>query len=292
MRGPEADRFLGAWQVTESIYAATGVYCGRIDQLRHLYEEATPDRLRVSQICRPGPELAAHPLTDFAGSFDFTLQKNGRQRRYLGPDVEGSAWSWGEVFLRGEGVWPRFGYNFQSWSARISGERQLTGGIFYRGSAIAAVIVGVGTLTGSVQNQIVSAQSTLRADEPLSGSGDVFRLHFSPEREDQGHASRRRLSPLSWEEMDENRNQTIQVELSPRGEDFLMTRIGPEGNRHRGFAKTYGPVLYWDVYGEHGQSTQGIEVRDELSHQQFSIRRNYLYGQLISLEGWQLSQHE
>ena len=45
--------------------------------------------------------------------------------------------------MLGEGVWPRFGYNFTSFALMLSPHRQVTGGKFYAASQMIANIIGV-----------------------------------------------------------------------------------------------------------------------------------------------------
>ena len=305
MKKEASDRFLGAWDVSEFIYGAKGEFCGRVEQSRSLYEEKKKNHLRVSQTCRPSPALLGHPMESFAGTFEFSLIRQGRRRLYQGPDVEGSAWNWGEIFLRGEGVWPRFGYNFQSWSLALSDQKQMTGGIFYRGSAVAAVVVGFGTAAAAPHtdegNELTMGTAIAGAIVPPSidlasgsdinaGRGTWHRLDILGEREAHGIVTRRMAGPGRWVEHGVN-GSDLEVTLEPREQDFLMTRVDPKGVRRRGFAKAYGPILYWDVYGVDGSATTGMEIRDMESQRLFSIRRNFLHGQLLSLEGLQLGEH-
>src|SRR5438105_3811943 len=139
MHRSAADRFLGEWTVTEFVYAPTSQLIGTVQQQRRIHAEDGSDALLVEQHCRPSKELQGHPLGSFLGDFHFRLEKDGRDRHYLGPDVLGCGYGFGDIFLTGTGVWPRFGYNFRSWSIRLSETRQLTGGIFFRGATVEAV---------------------------------------------------------------------------------------------------------------------------------------------------------
>lgn len=139
------DAFLGCWLVTEYVFDDDGSPVGCNHQQR-LLERLESGRVRVTQRCRPDARLSAHPMAAFAGEWTFDLEINGRARLYHGPDVLGSATSWGEGVMTGRGVWPRFGYNFASWSAMLAPDRQLTGGRFYSAGRCVAHLIGVGRL--------------------------------------------------------------------------------------------------------------------------------------------------
>ena len=64
----------GAWLVTEYVHDPDGRFAGVVRQRRTL-EAVSPDRMRVTQICEPGPELADHPMGAFAGRWAFELVK-------------------------------------------------------------------------------------------------------------------------------------------------------------------------------------------------------------------------
>jgi hypothetical protein len=142
------DAFLGCWLVTEYVFDDDGALLGCNYQQR-LLERLGDGRVRVTQRCRPDARLMAHPMAAFAGEWAFDLEIKGRARLYHGPDVLGSAMSWGEGVMTGRGVWPRFGYNFTSWSAMLAPDRQLTGGRFYSAGRCVAHLIGVGRLIGA-----------------------------------------------------------------------------------------------------------------------------------------------
>jgi len=142
------DAFLGCWLVREYVFDDDGSPVGCNHQQR-LLERLENGRVRVTQRCRPDARLSAHPMAAFAGEWTFDLEINGRARLYHGPDVLGSAMSWGEGVMTGRGVWPRFGYNFASWSAMLAPDRQLTGGRFYSAGRCMAHLIGIGRLIGA-----------------------------------------------------------------------------------------------------------------------------------------------
>ena len=138
----EKDRFSGDWLINEYVYDPDGTFRGEVAQ-RRIVEPAGDNRLRVTQQCHPSPELADHPMAAFAGEWVFDLEVAGDQRRYLGPDVVGVGTVWQPGALTGQGLWPRFGYEFESYSVLVAPDRQLTGGFFSLAGRSVADIVGV-----------------------------------------------------------------------------------------------------------------------------------------------------
>jgi hypothetical protein len=176
-----SEQFMGAWRVTEYVYSPVGVLLGTIQQRRTL-RALSSGALEVHQHCVPDAALAGHAMADFAGDWVFTLTREGRMRRYEGPDVVGFATEWQPGMLTGRGLWPRFGCNFTSFSAVLSEQRQLTGGIFSRAQEVIAVIVGVGQLAG---------RDDADAGYPtLSGADAAPTLHALSNGEDQAQVRR------------------------------------------------------------------------------------------------------
>ena len=139
---PGSDPFGGVWLVTEHVYDLDGTYRGSVIQRRGV-EPASEGRFRVVQQCEPSPELDGHPMADFAGDWVFDMEVDGAERRYLGPDVVGASTEWSPGAMSGRGVWPRFGYEFESYSVLVAPDRQLTGGFFSLAGRSVADIVGV-----------------------------------------------------------------------------------------------------------------------------------------------------
>ena len=137
-----ADPFSGDWLVTEHVYDPDGTYRGLVAQRRRV-EPVGHGRIRVVQHCEPSPELDGHPMAAFAGDWIFELEVDGTRRRYLGPDVMGAATEWQPGTMTGRGIWPRFGYEFESYSVLVAPDRQLTGGFFSLAGRSVADIVGV-----------------------------------------------------------------------------------------------------------------------------------------------------
>ena len=140
--GTGRDRFSGAWLVTEYVYDPGGTYRGSVMQRRRV-EQAGEGRYRVAQSCRPSPELDGHPMAGFAGDWVFEMEVDGTERLYLGPDVVGTGTEWRPGAMTGRGAWPRFGYEFESYSVLVAPDRQLTGGFFSLAGRSVADIVGV-----------------------------------------------------------------------------------------------------------------------------------------------------
>ena len=140
--GAGRDPFAGAWLVMEHVYDPGGAYRGSVAQRRRV-EPAGGGRLQVTQRCEPSPDLDGHPMAAFAGDWMFELEVDGAQRRYLGPDVVGVGTAWQPGTMTGRGMWPRFGYEFESYSVLVAPDRQLTGGFFSLAGRSVADIVGV-----------------------------------------------------------------------------------------------------------------------------------------------------
>lgn len=145
-----ASGFVGDWLVSEYVYTPAGEYAGLVRQRRCL--KRANGSVRVVQVCEPlerapnlsplGHETAA-VMDRRVGEFVFDLAPEGRARRYLGPDVVGGGAAWAEGVLTARGLWPRFGYNFTSFSMLLNPTRQVTGGRFFVANREVAVIVGV-----------------------------------------------------------------------------------------------------------------------------------------------------
>ncbi len=168
MGEPTSDRFDGAWLVTEYVFDPDGSFAGTVRQNRVV--EPTDGRLRVAQWCEPDAALEGHPMAAFAGEWVFELEVDGSQRRYLGPDVVGLGTEWAPGAMTGEGIWPRFGYAFGSYSVLVGPDRQLTGGRFSVAGRPVADIVGVAMPEGG------DGTPTLDLDTPPPTAGDEWTL--------------------------------------------------------------------------------------------------------------------
>jgi len=137
-----SDTFIGTWLVREYVYNPDGSLAGTVRQRRELARLAN-GRIRVTQHCRPDPELADHPMGRFTGSPVFELSVEPPYRYYHGPAVLGTAVAWADGVMSGRGLWPDFGHNFRSFAILATPERQLTGGKFFNTSQMVANIAGL-----------------------------------------------------------------------------------------------------------------------------------------------------
>ncbi|WP_419841145.1 hypothetical protein [Candidatus Poriferisodalis sp.] len=140
MSGP--DSFGGEWLVCEYVYDPDGTYRGTVSQRRDV-TPITHERLRVRQHCEPSPELSSHAMAAFAGEWVFDLELAGDERCYVGPDVVGHGTQWQPGVMTGQGLWPRFGHEFESYGVLVAPDRQLTGGSFSLAGRLVADVVGV-----------------------------------------------------------------------------------------------------------------------------------------------------
>lgn len=165
----EKDSFGGAWLVTEYVHDPDGTYRGTVAQ-RRCVEQIDEGRMRVTQQCEPSASLADHAMAAFAGEWTFDLDVVGNQRRYLGPDVVGTATQWQPGAMTGQGLWPRFGYEFESYSVLVASDRQLTGGFFSLAGRSVADIVGVAVPESS------GVEPRLELSAPVPEAGDEWQL--------------------------------------------------------------------------------------------------------------------
>ena len=135
------DPFGGSWLVTEYVHDPGGRLVGLVRQRRTL-ETVAGGRVRVTQICE-SEGLDGHPMAAFAGTWVFDMTIDGALRTYEGPDVVGHGVQWSAGAMTGEGIWPRFGYTFESYAVVVSPRRQITGGFFGLAGRSVADIVGV-----------------------------------------------------------------------------------------------------------------------------------------------------
>ena len=142
--------FVGDWLVSEYVYTPAGEFAGVIHQRRQL--QPLEDVIRLTQHCEPmqvpnGISEQAKAVVDVmnkrVGEFVFDLKVVGKARHYLGEDVIGGGFSWQDGVLTAKGLWPRFGYNFTSFSMLINANRQVTGGKFFTANEEVATIVGL-----------------------------------------------------------------------------------------------------------------------------------------------------
>ena len=164
------DPFGGDWLVTEYIFDPDGTFRGSVTQRRRV-EPVPGGRLRVAQHCEPSPGLDSHPMAAFAGDWVFDMEVDGAERRYLGPDVVGTGTEWRPGAMTGQGMWPRFGYQFDSYSVLVAPDRQLTGGFFSLAGRSVADIVGVAV------PESAGIKPLLDLSAPVPDAGGDWPLH-------------------------------------------------------------------------------------------------------------------
>lgn len=264
----------------ETIYDGTGQKLGLVSQRREL-RSLDGGRLLVRQNCQPESQLEGGPMAAFKGDFEFELKRDGAFRNYLGPDVVGFGAGYGDAFLQGQGTWPRFGYTFRSWSVSLGENLQVTGGTFFKGEDVAAVVVGIGVPEGLDTPQFQDAH--LKDGSKLVGES----VDFDHSRQEEGlrtSVTRRMVSDLEYWEYCQEQESHYRLEL--HGNGYIMTKNGDLV----GAANAYGPILIWDICDHKGQSISGVESRQSIDGQQFSLRRQYQYGSLVSLHGIKWSE--
>lgn len=279
----KGDRFLGHWKVHEYAYRCDGTYLGQVLQDRKVWKVGVDakmrDVLRVDQFCVPQLLDPKHPLASFSGSYSFNLTKSGLKREYHGPDVLGGAVAIGPQCLVGQGYWPRFNCDFVSWSINIGPSRQATGGVFFRGPEIIAVIYGVG-----VESSVKADSDFLKLDHnmfcwhPPEGSGILVRVDGLLRTSCERPVRCERFVDQKWQET--TGEDGVKYQFDPQSRSMMIHGDHPQ----KGTGKVYGPLLLWKAYGSQGDHVEGLEVYDPPSQRFFAIRKNYLFGNLQSLE--------
>ena len=171
------DNFGGAWLVHEYVHDPDGRFAGIVRQ-RRTVEPVDDGRLRVTQVCEPDAQLRNHPMGAFAGEWVFDLEVDGDDRLYLGPDVVGMGTQWQPGAMTGRGVWPRFGYEFESYGVLVAPDRQLTGGFFSLAGRSVADIVGVAV----PESLGIDPQLDLAAPAPTLGAEWTLQRAVGPMR--------------------------------------------------------------------------------------------------------------
>jgi hypothetical protein len=279
----KGDRFLGHWRVYEYAYSGSGVYLGHIIQDRKVWkvgiDSQMRDVLRVDQFCVPQLLDPKHPLGAFTGSFSFTLIKEGLKREYQGPDVIGGALAVGSQCLVGQGYWPRFNCDFLSWSLNLGPSRQVTGGVFYRGQEMIAVIYGIG-----VENEEKSLHGVMEADkdkfiwQPPEGRGILVSVDGFVRAQSESPVSCERSSEFGWKQM--GAEEIFQYDVNIPSQSIRV-----HGSHNiQGTGRVYGPLYLWKAYGTKGDHTEGLELYDPLSLRFFSIHKRFMFGNLKSIE--------
>jgi hypothetical protein len=227
--------FIGNWLVSEYLYTPAGEYAGVIHQRRQLIQN--DNVIRVVQYCEPvkvvkeiseQAKAVVAIMNKRVGEFVFDLKLIGKARHYLGDDVIGGGFSWRDGVLTAKGLWPRFGYNFTSFSILLNPTRQVTGGKFFIANQEVATIVGVAV----PENQGYPEMT----DSKISGNYIGERFLISPDGE-------------LLETLEITANETTFTE-----------KEGMRGNE-----KQYGALTETETVDAPGQTTSAIEVVDNAS---------------------------
>mgnify|MGYP003330343788 CR=1 FL=1 len=282
--------FLGDWQVREHAFLPGGAFLGCIDQKRSLYVAST-GKIRIVQACTPQKALKRHPLSQFDGIFEFLLEKQACYRQYKGPDVLGWGHSFGPNYLVAQGFWPRFGYNFRSWSVMLDDKRQLTGGTFFRARDVLAVIIGIGVQTESPALRDREATLDLKSSSlswkdfsSFCGVGEGYRFHCENGTEESFAVERSSTEAASWSES--KSQEEFSVKISPVDKGFHIFCNG----KQRGSGFIYGPSMMWEAYGQDGTRVKSLEVFDEFSQTLCCLREWYQFDKAQIFEGSMFSK--
>lgn len=228
--------FVGDWLVSEYLYTPAGEYAGLIHQRRLLQQRG--EMIRVVQICEPvqiaeGISPQAQEVVAImnrrVGEFVFDLKLEGQARHYLGQDVVGSGFLWCDGVITARGIWPRFGYNFTSFSIMLAPNRQITGGTFFLANQQVATLSGVAEPDPRgfpVLAPIVSLAGFRGVCQVISSDGELLERF-----------------PVTSEDI-----------------DAMYGRM--QGNRKR-----YGALTEWEAVAFPGQIVSAIEVSDQVSGQ-------------------------
>lgn len=279
------DRFIGAWRVREYVYEPDGRLAGVVDQRRTL-ERVGDGRTRVVQTCEPNAELQHHAMGRFRGRWIFELEREGRVRRYLGPDVVGSGFGFGPSAMFGRGLWPRFGHGFTSFSL-LTGERQITGGCFFDASALVARIVGVATpdhpeatwpalssvtWPGEHAADWTGTVETYGSDGALAKSVRIRRRYSSGERE-------RKLQEV---ELEGGAGGELRLTLRDLRLASVNGMLG--GLAVDGLARTSGPLLELELQAGPRTRFEGLEILDCIDNRVVGLRKRFDDETLVTLE--------
>jgi len=254
-----ADKFLGAWLVSEYVYNPDGSFAGIIRQRRELTELAN-GRLRVAQHCQPEPTLDAHPMAQFAGNPVFDLSVDGRYRRYHGPAVIGVGTTWGDGAMVGKGLWPDFGHNFSSFAVLPTADCQLTGGKFFNATEMIANIAGV-----AVPESETAVYPTLNRDyNPIALEWVGTMRTLSADGEIVAERPLRRTfqttanGQLIWDE---------------DGETMGLTLENGRFRNKNSIGKRFGPLLEIETVESNGRFCQQMELLDTVRGHLIGLRR-------------------
>ncbi|MBX3061622.1 MAG: hypothetical protein U0528_20145 [Anaerolineae bacterium] len=279
MTGRLPDRSGNQWLLSNYVFDADGHYVGLIHQRRRL-EQRSDGTTRILQICEPHLRVPNHPMAAFAGEWTFDLSYEGRIRRYQGPDMIGAGLAWGNDALTARGVWPRFGYNYTSFSVLISPERQITGEKFYKAGQLVANVIGIGVpeVVDAGVNPFPAFGNPIKPQEIAStwhGTSAIFDPGWRVQA--QGNVIRL-YGGESWRDQVELGSQSA-VELHPDGDSYRV-RGTMEGTAKRsGWLLEYSAVsIAHEVWQQ-----DTVEVLDSGSKTLVTLTHAYVDGALAQV---------
>jgi len=261
----ESDAFAGAWRVREYVHEPSGALVGTVRQRRRVVQLGG-NRIRVIQDCELDPSLLGHAMAGFAGHHEFELAVEGRVRRYGGPAVIGSGVQFGDCATWGRGLWPEFGYAFESYGIVVESGLQLTGGRFSRAGVTVANIVGVATTdSGNTAPALANQPPTRGIERSAAWTGRM--IVCGPTGEPRGifPLKRQYEAPGDWIDVtggETARFQIGRVDASrPGGPDGRVEgEIG--GQIIQGFAREFGAQLEIEMTCGGAASVGCMEVLD------------------------------
>jgi hypothetical protein len=186
-------------------------------------------------------------------------------------------------------VWPRFGYNFRSWSISLGKDRQITGGSFFRGESLAAIVFGIGHAEGA---EIAMPEPPVDAGPRPMLRGEALSTDSRGLKVQKSHVRREAHTKQGWIERWEGLDgdpaslSEQHYEWTPVGKDLLLRRNGVAV----GMARTYGPLFVWELHGPQGAMTSGLECTDPWQKAHCALRRHFQNGNLVLFEGLQLDR--
>ncbi len=198
------------------------------------------------------------------------------------------AQSWADGVMTGEGIWPRFGHNFSSYSFLLTPQLQLTGGAFFNASTLVASIAGVAVAETAEQPQdwptLPAAywpgeycQVWRGTTRSLDAAGNLIAQHDLV----------RRYSDHAWIEETPDGQQQPAVHLDRDQERWPMTLSAGPG-QWSGLARHYGPMLELVGYTAAGLSVAWSETLDAARGHVAGLRCWLVDGRLDRLDIIQL----
>ena len=285
-----ADKFLGAWRVSEYVYNPDGTYAGIVHQRREL-EQLDNGRIRVTQHCMPNDDLADHPMGNFKGTPVFELSVNGRMRRYHGPSVIGTGIAWGEGTMTGRGLWPKFEHNFRSFALLATPERQLTGGQFFKATEMIANIVGVAVPEAELEENEWPQLGGGYWPTPMDWEGSIKEIL----PDGTIHSEKTLLRHYDLHEAE----NTFYIEETIGDQDRFSTKVVVKENhvqvqndRQQGLGKTFGAMMQAELTSDLGLDLELMELLDMQAGHLVGLRKWFQDGQLEKIEVMKLTPKE